>query len=85
MVGDDGAALAGTCLGCGEQVPAESAFCPRCGTRQDPDRPMPEDVPPGETERLRHSANAWLVTAMVVGAVVLFLLGVLVGVAAGGW
>lgn len=71
--------VAGTCLGCGELVAADAGFCPACGTRQVPDRPMPVTVMQDETERLGRSATAWLVAALVAGAVLLLAVGMLVG------
>lgn len=64
---------AGPCLGCGELVPVEAAFCPTCGTRQVADRPMPVTIDPEETVALERSTNVWLLAA--VGAVALLLLG----------
>ena len=64
---------AGPCLGCGELVPVEAAFCPTCGTRQVADRPMPVTTDPAETVALERSTNVWLIAA--VGAVALLLLG----------
>lgn len=71
---------AGPCLGCGELVPVEAAFCPTCGTRQVADRPMPVTVDPEESRALERSTNVWLLAA--VAAVALLLLGV--GVVVGG-
>jgi RNA polymerase subunit RPABC4/transcription elongation factor Spt4 len=71
---------AGPCLGCGELVPVEAAFCPTCGTRQVADRPMPVMVDPEESRALERSTNVWLLAA--VAAVALLLLGV--GIVVGG-
>lgn len=71
--------VGGACLGCGELVAPDAHFCPACGTRQVPDRPMPVAVTPDETERLGRSANAWLVAAFVAGAALLLAVGMLVG------
>ena len=74
---------AGPCLGCGELVPADAAFCPTCGTRQVADRPMPVTVDPEETRELERSTNASLL--LVLGLVAALLLGagiVLGGIAA---
>jgi hypothetical protein len=71
--------VAGTCLGCGELVTPDEAFCPACGTRQAPDRPMPVTGMVDEAERLGRSTNAWFVAALVVGAVLLLVAGTLVG------
>jgi RNA polymerase subunit RPABC4/transcription elongation factor Spt4 len=71
---------AGPCLGCGELVPADAAFCPTCGTRQVADRPMPVTVDPEETRQLERSTNAWLLAAAA--ALALLLLGA--GMAVGG-
>jgi hypothetical protein len=71
--------VAGTCLGCGELVTPDEAFCPACGTRQAPDRPMPVTGMVDEAERLGRSTNAWFVAALVVGAVLLLVAGTLMG------
>ncbi len=70
---------AGWCLGCGRQVTTDDAFCPACGTRQVPDRPMPTVEVDGETERLARSATAWLVVAFVAATVLLLVGAVVVG------
>jgi hypothetical protein len=69
----------GRCLGCGELVTVDASFCPACGTRQIPDRPMPASVVPEETERLGRSANAWLLAALLAGAMLFLAVGILVG------
>lgn len=71
--------VAGWCLGCGARVTVEEAFCPTCGTRQVPDRPMPVDRAGEHTERLARSANAWLLMAIITGVVLLLLAAVLAG------
>jgi len=69
---------AGWCLGCGTRVTVEEVFCPMCGTRQVPDRPMPVDR--GEdAERLVRSTNAWLLAAIVTGTVLLLVAAILAG------
>lgn len=70
---------AGPCLGCGELVPVEAAFCPTCGTRQVADRPMPVTVDPEETRALERSTNVWLLAAVVAVALLLLGAGILVG------
>lgn len=70
---------AGPCLGCGELVPVEAAFCPRCGTRQVADRPMPVTVDPEETRALERSTNVWLLAAVVAAALLLLGAGIVVG------
>ncbi|HEX6569656.1 MAG TPA: zinc ribbon domain-containing protein [Acidimicrobiales bacterium] len=69
--------VAGACLGCGKLVAADAAFCPVCGTRQVPDRPMPVTVPFDETERLGHSANWWLVAAFLAAGALFLAIGIL--------
>jgi hypothetical protein len=68
-----------TCLGCGEVVPADAAFCPTCGTRLIADRPMPVTVSVAEAERLEHSTHVWLVAGILAGAVLLVVAGLVVG------
>ena len=68
-----------TCLGCGEVVPADAGFCPSCGTRLIADRPMPVTVSVAEAERLEHSTHLWLLTALLAGAVLLVVAGLVVG------
>lgn len=70
----------GPCLGCGEMVAPEAGFCPVCGTRQDPDRPMPLQDLPEQTERLARSTNAWLLASLVALGLVLLAAGIV-----GGW
>lgn len=70
----------GPCLGCGEMVAPEAGFCPVCGTRQDPDRPMPVLTSPAETERLARSTNAWLLAAIVALGLLVLAVGIV-----GGW
>ncbi len=67
------------CLGCGEMVDGDSGFCPDCGTRQIPDRPMPVRATPGETERLARSTNAWILTALAAMAALLLAGGIVAG------
>lgn len=74
------ATRSGPCLGCGEMVAADAGFCPVCGTRQDPDRPMPVQSSPVETERLARSANAWLLAALVAVGLLVLTVGIV-----GGW
>lgn len=71
--------VAGWCLGCGGSVTADEAFCPACGTRQVPDRPMPVDRIDEQAERLARSANAWLLAAFVAAALLVFVTAVLAG------
>lgn len=70
---------AGPCLGCGELVPVEAAFCPTCGTRHVADRPMPVTVDPEETRALERSTNVWLLAAVVAVALLLLGAGIVVG------
>jgi len=70
---------ASVCLGCGELVDGDAAFCPTCGTRQVADRPMPVDDPSVEAARLERSTHAWLLAGLAAVAVLLLLLGVVVG------
>jgi hypothetical protein len=73
---------AGTCLGCGEVVDADASFCPSCGTRQVADRPMPVEPPPQQVEhvdRMGHSANLWVATALVSLVLLVLAVGILVG------
>ena len=70
---------AGPCLGCGEIVPADAAFCPTCGTRQVADRPMPVTVDPEETRELERSTNAWLLVGLAVVAALLLGVGIVLG------
>jgi len=63
------------CAGCGQPVAAGDAFCPVCGTRLVPDRPMPVRVGPADTERAARSTNGWLLAALVVTALVLAVAG----------
>ena len=70
---------AGPCLGCGELVPVEAAFCPTCGTRQVADRPMPVTVDAEETRALERSTNVWLLAAVAAVALLLLGLGIVVG------
>jgi hypothetical protein len=67
------------CLGCGRLVDVDDAFCPVCGTRQIPDRPLPVMDTPGETERLARSTNAYILGALAVVAVLLIAAGMLAG------
>jgi hypothetical protein len=67
------------CLGCGELVEADVAFCSTCGTRQIPDRPMPVTASTAEADRLERSTHTWLLLALVVGAVLLLVVGLMVG------
>lgn len=70
---------AGPCLGCGELVPVDAAFCPTCGTRQVADRPMPVTVDPEEARVLERSTNVWLLAAAVAVALLLLGAGIVVG------
>ena len=70
---------AGPCLGCGELVQADAAFCPTCGTRQVADRPMPVSVDPEETRELERSTNAWLLVVLAVVAALLLGVGIILG------
>ncbi len=67
------------CLGCGELVDGDAGFCPDCGTRQIPDRPMPVRATPAETERLARSTNAWILTALAAMAALLLAGGIVAG------
>lgn len=67
------------CLGCGELVDGEAGFCPVCGTRQIPDRPMPVRATPNETERLARSTNALILAALAGIAVLLLAVGIVAG------
>lgn len=68
-----------TCLGCGEVVSADAAFCPTCGTRLIADRPMPVTTSVADVERLERSTHAWLVVALLAGAVLLVVAGLVAG------
>lgn len=68
-----------TCLGCGEVVSADAAFCPTCGTRLIADRPMPVTTSVAELEQLERSTNAWILAALLVGAVLLVVAGLVAG------
>ena len=70
---------AGPCLGCGELVPADAAFCPTCGTRQVADRPMPVAVDPEQSRALERSTNVWLLVAVLAAALLLLGVGIVVG------
>jgi hypothetical protein len=63
------------CVGCGELVDGDAAFCPVCGTGQIPDRPAPVTDTPGETERLARSTNAWILAALAAVAMLLVAVG----------
>jgi hypothetical protein len=71
--------LAGPCLGCGELLEPDATFCPECGTRQAPDRPMPVRATPADTDRLARSTNMWIVSALVAVALLLVAVGMLAG------
>lgn len=66
-------------MGCGELVVAEARFCPHCGTRQIPDRPMPVNVLHEETEQLGRSATGWMLAVLVAAGLFLLAAGVVVG------
>jgi hypothetical protein len=67
------------CFGCGKLVDGDAAFCPVCGTRQIPDRPMPVRATPGETEGLARSTNAWMLAALAAMAMLLLAVGMVAG------
>jgi hypothetical protein len=71
--------LAGPCLGCGELLDPDAMFCPACGTRQDPDQPMPVRSTPADTERLARSTNTWIVALLAAAGVMLVAVGMMVG------
>src|SRR5687767_9651968 len=71
--------LAGPCLGCGELLDSDAMFCPACGTRQDPDRPMPVRATPADTERLARSTKTWILALLAAGAVMLVAVGMMAG------
>jgi hypothetical protein len=66
-----------SCLGCGELVDGDAAFCPVCGTRQIPDQPMATTRV--ETERLARSTNAWILAGLAAGALMLVAVGMVTG------
>lgn len=68
-----------TCQGCGEVVDLDAHFCPHCGTRQVPDRPMPVDRRVGEPQRLGRSVLLWMALGLVAAAVLLVTVGILLG------
>lgn len=68
-----------TCQGCGDAVDLDAHFCPHCGTRQVPDRPMPVDRRVGEPQRLGRSVLLWMALGLVAAAVLLVTVGILLG------
>jgi hypothetical protein len=71
--------LATPCLGCGELLEPDATFCPECGTRHLPDRPMPVRGTPADTDRLARSTNLWIVAALGAVALLLVAVGMLAG------
>jgi hypothetical protein len=70
--------LTSPCLGCGELVDGDAAFCPACGTRQIPDPPMA--TARVETELLARSTNAWIAAGLAAGALMLLAVGLVTGI-----
>jgi hypothetical protein len=65
------------CLGCGQLVDGDAAFCSACGTHQTQYRPIATTGP--ETERLARSTNAWILAGLVAGALMLAGVGMVTG------
>jgi hypothetical protein len=65
------------CLGCGQLVDGDAAFCSACGTHQTLDQPITTTGP--ETERLARSTNAWILAGLAAGALILLAVAMVMG------